>query len=123
MEMCEDELDALLAEQIAYYRARASEYDATVPLDEASRAMLRDALDQFAPRGRVLELACDTGQWTALLTEYASDLTAVDGGLAFLPRVRRTQTSRSVLTERLAAGRSERSPINSGLRGVPHHGA
>jgi len=73
-----DELDSLLAEQVAYYGARAHEYDATHSFDSASHAKLLDALRAFRPRGRVLELACGTGQWTVELARHASLLTAVD---------------------------------------------
>lgn len=72
----------LIDEQIAYYRARAAEYDTTSTPDgdpfaaygEATRAALRS----FEPRGRVLELAAGTGQWTAILAEYADELTVTD---------------------------------------------
>lgn len=78
--MRRDDLDALLAEQIAYYRARASEYDRTSPLayDPDVRGELAAALEAFAPRGEVLELACGTGEWTAELARHATRLTAVD---------------------------------------------
>jgi 2-polyprenyl-3-methyl-5-hydroxy-6-metoxy-1,4-benzoquinol methylase len=78
--MTPDELDPLLAEQVAYYRARAAEYDETspVPGDDASRGELEEALESFAPRGQVLEFACGTGQWTTLLARHASELTALD---------------------------------------------
>lgn len=78
--MSHDDLEALLDEQVAYYRARAAEYDQTSPLfaDDRSRAALADALEAFEPRGRVLELACGTGQWTAMLAGSAAELTAID---------------------------------------------
>jgi demethylmenaquinone methyltransferase/2-methoxy-6-polyprenyl-1,4-benzoquinol methylase len=78
--MTADGLDALLAEQAAYYAARAAEYDATspIPADDASRAKLEGAIEAFAPRGRVLEFACGTGQWTTALAKHAAELTAVD---------------------------------------------
>jgi SAM-dependent methyltransferase len=73
----------LLDEQIRYYRARASEYDATSPTPEDDRFaadtdLTRAALRAFEPRGRVLELAAGTGQWTGLLAGYADELTATD---------------------------------------------
>ena len=75
--MVDDELTTLLAEQVAYYRARAPEY-----LDGALHAPggdeLKAALDAFAPRGEVLELACGPGSWTPRLLHYAASVTAVD---------------------------------------------
>src|SRR6188508_1532178 len=84
-------LDHLLAEQIAYYRARAAEYDEWFLrqgrydhgpalnqqwFDEAQEVRL--ALEQFRPAGRVLELACGTGLWTQHLVRFADSVTAVD---------------------------------------------
>jgi demethylmenaquinone methyltransferase/2-methoxy-6-polyprenyl-1,4-benzoquinol methylase len=72
----------LLDEQIAYYRARASEYDVTSTPDgdpfAADADRIRQALRAFEPRGRVIELAAGTGQWTGLLAEYADMLVATD---------------------------------------------
>jgi ubiquinone/menaquinone biosynthesis C-methylase UbiE len=74
-----DELDSLLAEQVAYYRARADEYDETGVVDaEQEGKALRAALEAFRPQGRVLELACGTGQWTGQLAANALSVTAVD---------------------------------------------
>jgi SAM-dependent methyltransferase len=51
------------------------------------------AIERFAPRGRVLELACGTGQWTQVLAETASELTAVDASTEML-HLNRTRLSR-----------------------------
>jgi demethylmenaquinone methyltransferase/2-methoxy-6-polyprenyl-1,4-benzoquinol methylase len=79
------------AEQIAYYRARAAEYDEWFlrrgRYDRGAElnatwheevAMVRAALDTFRPTGHVLELACGTGLWTEQLVRSATHLTAVD---------------------------------------------
>ena len=72
-----DELEPLLAEQVAYYRAIAAEYE-----DHAIRApggsQLVAALDSFRPTGCVLELACGPGVWTEQLLRHATSVTAVD---------------------------------------------
>lgn len=83
--------ERLLAEQIAYYRARASEYDewflrqGRYDRGEEHRrlwfeevAAVEAALADAAPSGDVLELACGTGIWTRLLAAKATRLTAVD---------------------------------------------
>ena len=72
----------LIDEQIAYYRARAAEYDATSMPDgdpfAAHADTIRAALRAFEPRGRVLELGAGTGQWTGILAEYADELLVTD---------------------------------------------
>ena len=78
------QLQALLAEQVAYYCARAAEYDATTGLAPQAEARLERALADFGPRGWVLELACGTGQWTQRLAATAAHLTAVDASAEML---------------------------------------
>jgi len=83
--------DDLLAEQRAFYRARAPEYDewwqrrgrydrgpekAREWADQV--ATLEQALADFGPRGDVLELAGGTGWWTERLARTANRLTVVD---------------------------------------------
>jgi len=72
-----DELEPLLVEQLAYYRAVAAEYeDYAIPGPGGSEVVA--ALDCFRPAGRVLELACGIGVWTELLLRHATSVTAVD---------------------------------------------
>jgi trans-aconitate methyltransferase len=93
----------LLDEQIAYYRARAEEYDEwwfrTGRYDRGEEqrrawfgevAQLEAALRDARPVGRVLELACGTGLWTRHLVETAESLTAVDAS----PEVARLNAER-----------------------------
>jgi ubiquinone/menaquinone biosynthesis C-methylase UbiE len=103
---------SLLEEQARYYSARAKEYDKTSsrPRDPFAADMdrARATLREFEPRGRVLELAAGTGQWTGLLAEYASELMAVDTSPEMLnlnaektkdPRVRYVVSDIFALTE------------------------
>ncbi len=82
----------LLDDQIAYYRARAAEYDATFPDGDPFAAhadAVREALNAFAPVGRVIELAAGTGQWTGLLADHADELTVTDASPEMLELNRR----------------------------------
>ena len=86
--------DSLLADQIAYYRARAGEYDQWWFREgrfdrgpELNAAFFADVaivegalfafLDAVRPR-RVLELACGTGLFTRHLAPHVAHVTAVD---------------------------------------------
>ena len=88
--------DGVIADQIAYYRARAGEYDRSMlelgrylsmggrvagrPGDADGRevATLLAALEGMRPFETVLELACGTGWWTQWLAQHARHVTAVD---------------------------------------------
>jgi SAM-dependent methyltransferase len=80
----DDELDALLAEQVAYYRAVAGEYGDYGAMPGVSA--LGEVIEGFAPAGRVLELACGPGVWTPLLVRHADEVTAVDASPEMLAR-------------------------------------
>jgi SAM-dependent methyltransferase len=91
------EASTLLHEQLAYYRARAAEYDQwwlrqgrydRGPDVNAQwfteAATVTAALAAFRPAGRILELACGTGIWTERLLPFATRLTALDGSSEML---------------------------------------
>jgi demethylmenaquinone methyltransferase/2-methoxy-6-polyprenyl-1,4-benzoquinol methylase len=105
----------MLQDQIAYYQARAGEYDEWFlrqgRYDRGPQAnsqwfreieRVQQALDAFRPGGHVLELACGTGLWTQRLLEHAQQITAVDASPEVLalneqkvrsPRVRYVQAN------------------------------
>jgi len=93
--------DELLADQVAYYRARASTYDEWWQRREAydrgpemasewDRQIdtVEAALRDFAVGGNVLELAGGTGWWTERLAQTADRLTVIDSSPEALERNR-----------------------------------
>ncbi|MFG2963706.1 class I SAM-dependent methyltransferase [Streptomyces sp. NPDC048288] len=91
--------DALLAEQVAYYRARAPEYDRVYAEREDLRELLAVA-DELPITGDVLELACGTGQWTGALAARARSVTAVDASPEVLGIARARTASVNVRFDR-----------------------
>ena len=87
--------DALLAEQKAYYRAGAAEYDRPYAEYEGLWELLA-VVDDLPVAGDVLELACGTGQWTTRLAARARSVTAVDAAAEVLAIARARTASRNV---------------------------
>ncbi|MFI1096815.1 class I SAM-dependent methyltransferase [Streptomyces sp. NPDC020917] len=79
--------DALLAEQRAYYRDGAAQYDRPYARYRNLQDLLA-AADGLPIAGDVLELACGTGQWTAKLAGRARSVTAVDASAEVLALAR-----------------------------------
>lgn len=89
--MTKSGIRSILKTQIAYYQARALEYDEWFlrigRYDHGSKSKklwfaeveeVKDQLKKFNPIGDILELACGTGWWTKELVKYADRLTAID---------------------------------------------
>jgi SAM-dependent methyltransferase len=77
------------AEQIAYYRARAAEYDATAYGDPAAAGeRIGTLVGALNPTGHVLEIACGTGLWTDKIRGYAQSLTAIDAAPEMIEQAR-----------------------------------
>lgn len=80
----------LLDEQLAYYQARAREYDESVlqsgrfagpgiPQADAEWQHIVTALHALDPVERALELACGSGLWTQELLNISNSILALDG--------------------------------------------
>jgi SAM-dependent methyltransferase len=87
--------DTLLAEQVAYYRAGAAEYDRPYA-EREDLQRLRAVADGLPIAGDVLELACGTGWWTLVLAARAHSVTAVDAAAEVLAIARARVASPSV---------------------------
>ena len=79
----DDDVQALVAEQVAYYRAHAPDYDDAYLGRDWDRC-----IDELPISGAVLELACGTGHWTPLLAARARSVTAVDAAPEMLALAR-----------------------------------
>jgi SAM-dependent methyltransferase len=89
-----DRLAGLIASQREFYDLRAPDFgDETVPDRRVSGKMAgeqaRALVDEFAPTGDVLELACGSGSFTRELVRHARTVIAVDGSPRMLERNRR----------------------------------
>jgi SAM-dependent methyltransferase len=79
----DDEVPALVAEQVAYYRARAPDYDDVYLGKDWDRC-----IEELPIAGDVLELACGSGHWTRLLAARARSVTAIDAAPEMLALAR-----------------------------------
>jgi len=65
---------------VAYYSARAAEYEQIYekPERQEDLATLRSMVREFTAGRRVLEIACGTGYWTAVIARFAESVVAKD---------------------------------------------
>ena len=110
----DDESDSLLAEQVAYYRAIAPEYEDHV-IPGPGEDELIAALEAFRPTGDVLELACGPGAWTERLVRHARSVTAVDAAPEMVARAKARVGSTSPL-------HGPEHPATQGRVTFPHAG-
>jgi demethylmenaquinone methyltransferase/2-methoxy-6-polyprenyl-1,4-benzoquinol methylase len=84
-------------EQIAYYRARAAEYDLTSYGDVHGADRRIAALAAILqPGGELLEVACGTGMWTRHLARWAATVTAIDAAPEMIALARQRVTAGNV---------------------------
>jgi SAM-dependent methyltransferase len=85
MTSLDPDADPIIAEQIAYYDARAPEYEETFGrLDNPEGEAARQTLVAARFTGDVLELACGTGIWTEIVARTATHVVAIDASPAMI---------------------------------------
>ena len=89
-----DRVAGLIESQREFYELRAPDFgDEAVPDRRVSGNMAsemgRALIEEFAPAGDVLELACGNGRFTRELVRHARTVTAVDASARMLERNRR----------------------------------
>jgi demethylmenaquinone methyltransferase/2-methoxy-6-polyprenyl-1,4-benzoquinol methylase len=67
----------ILQEQIAFYRARAHEYDQSLATRDQLESV-KQSLRKIGPFTDIIELACGTGLWTSELVSIGQAVTAID---------------------------------------------
>ncbi len=83
-------------DQIAYYRARAAEYEETSYQDvHAADRRIAALIARLRPSGDLLEIACGTGMWTRHLAGCATAVTAIDAAPEMIALARRRVTARN----------------------------
>jgi ubiquinone/menaquinone biosynthesis C-methylase UbiE len=68
------------SEILAYYAARANEYEKVYakPENQTDIRLLQQLVPAYLTGRRVLDVACRTGYWTRLIADRAAEVTAVD---------------------------------------------
>ena len=91
----------MLADQVAYYRRGAGEYDVGAYGDDvaAARAFIARLVAEMRPAGSVLEIACGTGLWTEALAGWADSVLAIDAAPEMLAIARGRARSADVSFE------------------------
>jgi 2-polyprenyl-3-methyl-5-hydroxy-6-metoxy-1,4-benzoquinol methylase len=84
-------------EQIAYYRARAAEYEVTSYRDvRGADRRIAALIGRLRPGGDLLEIACGTGMWTQHLASCAATVTAIDAAPEMIALARQQVTAGNV---------------------------
>jgi ubiquinone/menaquinone biosynthesis C-methylase UbiE len=87
------DVEVLLAEQLAFYRAQAPRYERDAYLDQH----WDQAIEELPIVGDILELACGSGHWTPMLAARGRSVTAVDAAPEMLALARQRVGSASAV--------------------------